>query len=714
VVGLEDKLGRGGIVENQVSLLSDGRIVLGRDHRDGLLLNGSGEIESREIPEERLRLPHYFGEDGSFAMLDSNLFGYYEHMQDDLPKWERRFKATGKEEQYDVAVIKRRVDTFVVIWPTFYFYWSEPRDRGGVFFLETRSSSFTSDQDSILTSLEYLDFNGVNDGVPATFAFKKFLGDCNGRSWVMAAVNRGSEAYYLSFYSVDVEGSMRYEGIDLGGNDIFEKNHLDSLIHCRPLQLPGTTRLQSDTVSSVIVHWADSSAKYATSTAGYRPSALEAPVIQFKADQVAVGWYRPETNQLGVMSFDQFPEPANHTSLQFRPNQLNTTTWVGPIQYQGGGGYTNLVIASKSKYLDGWPVTDVYLGIFAHLMKGSRWRRLEITEGWDQLSGSQWAKTTRVDIAGHDPNHDLFALAWENPYSSKSSAVLYSYNQVADTFTLSGTFPYSWQPEYILPIDERSVLLLNSGDEGMVLTLGEAPRSVELPRNNAYRTLQYRRLYGSSILREMREVGSTKRQLQLLSVDGMLRHSTVLTVSDTSTRFFVVQNPADSSIILLYGSGEGVYAYHFDHELRVISDPSGTLRLAERLSSERDMTTSPAGIIRNDSLFFVWLGENNQVYGNVVDLQKNLSTVQRVEDIEHFLSISPNPTTGTIHVQLPFSSHNVIVECSDSKGLALPIPVIEQSGNTLVLDMSGLASQVYFLRVFLEERIASGRVVVIR
>ncbi|MGE3800928.1 MAG: hypothetical protein AB7H80_07905, partial [Candidatus Kapaibacterium sp.] len=45
VVGLEESLGRGGIVENQVSVLSVGRIVLGRDHRVGLLLIGSGDID---------------------------------------------------------------------------------------------------------------------------------------------------------------------------------------------------------------------------------------------------------------------------------------------------------------------------------------------------------------------------------------------------------------------------------------------------------------------------------------------------------------------------------------------------------------------------------------------------------------------------------------------------------------------------------------------
>ena len=714
VVGIEESLGSGGIVEHQVSRLPDGRVVLGRESGEGMVLGIDGEMESKGIAAERLRRPHYMGEDGSFAMLDSNRFLYYEDIRAPEPVWEKILGSVhGREVQYDMAVIRQRADTFVVVWPTFLFRWTEPRERGGYFALETQTLLFLSKDDSIRVAWEYLDLNGVNDGVPATFAFKRYLGECAGSSWVLVAIDRGVESYYLSRYSVDNQGYSTHQGVTGGRGEIFEEDRLDLLYNCRPLDLPGVARLRSDTLSTIRVQWSDGPVELTASTAGYRPTPHDAPVIGIHGDRLVVGWYRPEINELGEIRFDRFPILIEESRVQSRADQNNTTAWLGPTRYQGGGGYVNLIVAATQRTIEHWPVTDVYLGLFAHVLKESGWRRLRMRESRVQLSGSRFPNASFYAV-GHDPDLDLSAVAFAGPLFDYSGNTC-GYAIISDTATASGEFPCAWRPRYILPVDSTTVLLIGDDDSLRSVGAGKNPQVFFLPSATPFQPSGYWKMSGSRLLRELREDGTKTRQFQLLSLDGMLLHSTTLEDVVDSVDFFPIENRKDGSVVLLQGSPEGVRCFHFDSELRLLADPSGRSRSGIRISSEQTAAKSPAGVIRNDSLFFVWLGEADQVYGNVVDLRKPLSSVREHDPAADDLRIIPNPAGDLVRLQLPFVvGTDALVECIDAAGNSVSIRTMRSSVKEILLDVSNLPSQIYLVRVSSAYEKVEGRMIVVR
>ena len=724
VVGIEESLGSGGIVEHQVSRLPDGRVVLGRESGEGMVLGLDGEMEAEGIAAERLRRPHYMGEDGSFAMLDSNRFLYYEDIRAPEPVWERRFTADHYDPlDYDLAFLRQRADTFVLLRFALGHSSFDPYPYSSLKIIQIESSLFTSAYDSARTLRDTLHWFGSSDDMPQRIVFKKHLDECEDISRGLIGleheyINTRNKYQTAVVFSVDREGRVRDVWRRTVASGIsYEKDFTILAQICRPLGLPGANRLRADTLSSIRVYWSGGEwIEYAVDAAGYRHTPHQSPVIGLYNGRIKVGWYRPEANRLEMLSFTDFPDGVDSLSSHLRVDMKYEGTRREGLRYQNGGvllGDAALITGVSDP--TGHPdhrYNHLYMGFCTHFFGEGGWRRVTVYE--DMNAHPYLSPRMPIHGIGYDPNADLIAVSFYELFGGNGRS---SFAFVSPSDTVITTAYYSpppWPLRQIFPLDSGSVLLIGDEGRGRIVEVNRGWSDVVWPLDPPYQSTRYHRLHGFLLLRESVRPGMSSRRLDLLSIDGGIIDSAIFEGIPDSAGFFLVQNPDDSSFHLLYGGSGGVRYTHLDRHLRVVPDGQGRPEFDLRISDGSGVVGSPAGVLRNDSLFFVWLDEDQQVYANRMPITR-VSDPSLVDIGGNRLHIYPGSARDVIVLSLPMTGeHDVIVECFDPVGKAGSVRIIQQLSDTVLVDISGLSRSLWLMRATVGDRTFFGKFLVFR
>ena len=710
--GNTESLGQGAIVEMYGQMWPDGRLILQRQNAPPITIGANGEPEKREVPVGRLNKRYDLGIDGSLVTLDSNWFSYYEDMYAPEPLWERRLERNHEKDiYYNAATIRRRGDTFVVTWPTFYTDYP-------LRTIETESSFFTSAHDSVLTrwdSVFYWISNGGSFGVSRA----EYTEECQGLSRIKLY------ATYHQLYNPDPAEVHPLYWVDSSGNILHREKATPNWISevCdQPSHDVVVSRLNSDGVSRVRVTWSNGvHSSHTAQIGGKNYDVNSPPVMTLSNGSVTVGWYQLGNSRLGEVTFKNFPDKIERYSSVIPTEMKHEANEHWPIEGFGRGGLLSRVsyfeglsgVNNNNDKIPGNRHKYFYVGLNLHLLQGEGWNRVKLYEETVSVSLNSIGHV-RVYRHGYDPDTDVYAFAYDR-YSMPGRRYWYSIVAAHGDMSIQQEIVPPWEISHVIPINRNSVLLINSDNHGRIVnTDGMSLYDIVWPSSPLFKPVRYWKLHGSSILRESRQEGTNLRRLDLLSIEGKQLDSVVLRNIPDSTDLFVTQNPNDKSIVLLYGSPEGVLLTHLTKNLLILADQN-RLQHNVRINSEEEVAFAPVGVVRNDSLLFAWLDEQQQVYANKLALTK--ASQGGGEDSRIILStlVYPNPVSNTtVMLSLPLVLDNLIVECIDPVGRAIPIPILEHLDDALLLDISELGNHSYFVRVRSEGYQLLARLIVLR
>jgi hypothetical protein len=141
------------------------------------------------------------------------------------------------------------------------------------------------------------------------------------------------------------------------------------------------------------------------------------------------------------------------------------------------------------------------------------------------------------------------------------------------------------------------------------------------------KTILLQRLFGERFLRITAAPGYAHVTLEVYDFDGRLRGTRTVGVIPSARGMDVIQNPADSSIIIIQGTAAGTITMMFGQTLESLELEDGTPLGAVMVSQTSDSTAYPVGVIRDGRLFIAWEDyrasvSKAAVYGNWWTLPK--------------------------------------------------------------------------------------------
>ena len=161
--------------------------------------------------------------------------------------------------------------------------------------------------------------------------------------------------------------------------------------------------------------------------------------------------------------------------------------------------------------------------------------------------------------------------------------------------------------------------------------------------------LSYQRIFGEYFLR-LSKPDTASLRLETFALDCTPINSVVIPYATSTEKPFVLQNPKDSSFILLYGTNNGVRATILDQQLK-------TLTADSLISTITGKATSPNAVFRNDTLYFVYSAYNSSnsagVYGNGITLPNRITPTDSIDII-----VDGNPNDTIPVVNQPSPSHS--------------------------------------------------------
>jgi hypothetical protein len=159
-------------------------------------------------------------------------------------------------------------------------------------------------------------------------------------------------------------------------------------------------------------------------------------------------------------------------------------------------------------------------------------------------------------------------------------------------------------------------------------------------------------------------------------------------IPDGAVGYWIIQNPTDSGLALLFGGNRGSVTL-LDKHLNILAENIP-------LSSEGKDIRNPAGVYRNDTLFAVWEDYRNglpDIYGTALAAKTSLSVrqAQFQEAANRIESIVPNPAGDAATIRLTAAA-GARIEVIDSYGRTrMSMPASAQT----VIDTRTLPSGAY-------------------
>jgi hypothetical protein len=202
-------------------------------------------------------------------------------------------------------------------------------------------------------------------------------------------------------------------------------------------------------------------------------------------------------------------------------------------------------------------------------------------------------------------------------------------------------------------------------------------------------------LLGSRFLRWSRSGDSVLMTLYD-SAGTPLRGPRTVVITADSVPPSVVQNPADSGLVFVYGGGRGAMMAAVDKDLNVLWSRS-------YLSETREAVGHAVGVFSGDTLFGAWEDYRDgaaSIYGRVIVLHTRAAVDAELDGgvglADGVAAVAPNPLRGRAIVSLRRPARKAgLLRVIDLYGTVMAEHHVEPGMSAVDLDLSGLPSGLY-------------------
>jgi len=328
-----------------------------------------------------------------------------------------------------------------------------------------------------------------------------------------------------------------------------------------------------------------------------------------------------------------------------------------------------------------------------------------------RYNGPIWQQPDRF---GYDPVTEDIVTGYVN--SRSRNHWLARLDPQGDTvWTARLATPQSDKPMDLIALPDRGFLyvrdnrtLCNSTDSFLLVpTTSEA---------------RYQSLLGNRILRiYATDSNSRAFELEIYDMRGRLQQHHRIEMTSRTEIPYVLQNPKDSSLIILWGSGSGLGLAHLTQTLQ-----PGAIRRAPHL----DSIAHPAAAVRNDSLFLVWEDFRNNsadIYGMVMTIPPAVDPPEIEPPIvdppdttttDMAISVAPNPVFGAARLELFLQQPAPVrIDVVDDLGRLVYRETTEElpaGNNEVEVDLGSLFGGAYTVTATTDHGTVARRIVVYR
>lgn len=169
---------------------------------------------------------------------------------------------------------------------------------------------------------------------------------------------------------------------------------------------------------------------------------------------------------------------------------------------------------------------------------------------------------------------------------------------------------------------------------------------------------------------------------------------------------WLIQPPGVSSIILSFSSFET----EEDYDSVYIYD--GNTTSAPLLAFFHGDTLPPEITSSGSSMLVHFVSDGGMTYDGWTASYESIPVSVTDQESSDPVVIYPNPSQGKIYIEFNNITKNIFVETSDIHGRILDFKKFSASDNPLSLDVSGYPKGIYFIRIFTDLNIFTGKVVI--
>lgn len=424
---------------------------------------------------------------------------------------------------------------------------------------------------------------------------------------------------------------------------------------------------------------------------GVDPSTSQKPMLHIRGDGLLAGGLR-DSNSLFGMYFRRSgisePDPVPIVEHPQIRGDLYVRKW-------NASGFVDQSVRTRTYMVNDVKLTDTWVRQFVWKLDTTGWHLQELPE----ISASSWGSgqmPAHLPFLQYDPdlNEVVWMLAFQTipvnvPATARPAAMVMFENVESATRRSFDSRTFSSRTQDIIPLDSMRILHVSPVNRigpwgyGSGLKDGAPVVSIDPGMGLEFDTTIYQRLFGDRFL--FASVSRSKNVLTLgvINLDGEFVGFHHLPISGESSIPFILQDPADSLIIILLPENEGAVAYLFGPELQEVRSANGAEIGSVRVSVTRERVRDLNGVVHRDTLFVAWADDRSgspQAYMNGLALPKKRSWTRIYEAVpEEFeerngpslpipnpaipefgpaiLGISPNPayTSATIRIASRYS-----------------------------------------------------------
>jgi len=679
-----------GVGAISVPLLFDrlpGLHILHRAGRSPILIRPDGSIEPRTIPAERFNTSYYLDADTSLTIIVGDTVKFYRSLFDQTPI---RSVRVDVPLDMSVACILGRDSTgrTFLLWDTYHWDISE---HPWIAYMKS-----VMNPDSTFAPPDSVAGNALSVA-PSSVIVYWFRG---ARGWIEQTCD-GARLHItvtVTEYNLFTHTGYTHDWIITYGN-----NSVPPIKGCWYPPDPVVKRTSSSINSSIRLSWDDHTVSLQTPTTSWAfNEAQENPNVVANDSGLYVTW-RTGSRYLAAGLL------VGEDTMSIR-NASTQDAYTGLGQELPGVS----IAATSNAYLAHTPppnetdagITDCQ--IFISTPSATWYKAVNESEAFypaDLPTSRQLPDGFDIDpndgqILGGVINtrigqHIVFRLEATGKRVWRDTFAIPGFNEVVD----------------LLPVSDMEFIAI-SGDSAVLCAEGTTTPFMFTPSSDRPR---YKRLLGSRFLRYYRTDSATGTvRLELYSLPHRLEKSVEIQTSPQSDRPFVLQNPKDSSLIILWGSSVGVgFAY---------LNPDLSPRISSAtIPGSYSNTAHPAAAVRNDSLFVVWEDFRNNsadIYGLTIPIPPAVDIGTLAPPAVTIESVAPNPVFGAARLELFLQQPAPVrIDVVDDLGRLVYRETTEElpaGNNEVEVDLGSLFGGAYTVTATTDHGTVARRIVVYR
>ncbi|MDB5033395.1 MAG: hypothetical protein JWQ98_636 [Chlorobi bacterium] len=694
-----------------------GMALLMRGDSTPVLIDANGRLSYPDrFFADNLKRPHYFNEDGSFAVLKDDTLRIFRTIFDAVPAQWRHVPLHGYLQ--DGEMLSRSDGGAYVIHAFHYSFRDDGQGDLSVARIIQQSDSFVVVGSMVLTYIGNPDHH-ITHWINR-ISMERWWG-CDNTSGLELDADVGTR---LRSGGYDTTLSVHYSsyiGLDKHGY-IIPNLPLDCSSECNPAAL----RKYDRTLSAIAVIVSDDTVYLSVGRAGFKSDSAQVnPAICSIGEKLLVNWYSRQSMPEYLLG-EWIPGGESHAEIL---SELEPTGFQDTASVQAAGTYdrgVNIIgqsdrgcmVTSARRWAEYTRRYDAET-VFRHQLSAY----VATPEGWKSAlhlaPDNLGFEGFNLISQGYNPNRDEWVTLMTTwIYVNYWTAVPVVHIYAIDTDGRNG-----WAIDSAINrIDPKAVIIPVDSAEyfsvtGTAATHWRGKDSVgAITFATSYPRAVYRRLLGPYFLRSYfatENSGSSTLTLELYDLNGTLRRSREIHYTGVRNEPVLVQNGNDSSIAVLRGDSSGVRLDMVDRLLnpRVTDLPVSTTRGAVR---------HPAGIFRGDTLYLVWEDDRDgasNIYGNYLPVPRLSAGVHEEWEVggELALSLEPNPSTGTARLRIfhPVSAVTIVV--ADMLGNIVrrySSDHLDSGIMTLPVNLDGLPSGIYAVSVESGGKRGTGRLII--